>query len=132
MPFSRTSTSCNWPDHLATTGVHLEVTRNANSPGKLAGREPLPKRRAQPITRIRQHTAEAYTGSDYAIDLRQGDLRFCSCGSIFERNARSLQPSPIIRPVLGKEKAKRHHYRHFASRKRQRHQRLAVGGLAQG
>jgi hypothetical protein len=72
------------------SGIYLEVTRNADSPGKLAGREPLPEWRAQPITRIRQNTAEAYAGSDDAVDLRQGDLRFCSCGSIFHRNARSL------------------------------------------
>ena len=66
------------------------MTRNANSPGKLAGREPMPERRTQSITGIRQHTVEACTGSDDAIDLRQGDLRLCSCGSIFDRNARSL------------------------------------------
>ena len=46
------------------------------------------------------------------------------------RNANSLQSRRITRPVLGKEKAQRHHHEHFASGKRQRHQRLAVGGLA--
>jgi hypothetical protein len=35
----------------------------------LASREPLAKRRAQPVTGIRQHTAKAHTGRYHAIDL---------------------------------------------------------------
>src|SRR5664280_2590093 len=81
---------------------------------------------------FRQHTAEAYTGRHHAIDLGQCDLRLRSCSLMFGRNTRSCQTRRIARPVLGKEQAQRHHHRHFASRKRQRHQRLAVGGLAQG
>src|SRR3981081_2856239 len=49
---------------------------------------------------------------------------------IVGRNTRSLQPSPIARPTLGKKQPQRQHDRDFASRKRQRHQRLAIGGLA--
>ena len=121
----------NWPDQLHIDRVHLEVTRNTDRPGKLASRKLLTERRAHPITGIRQHAAEAHTGRDHTIDLRQGDLRLRPCRSIFGRNARSLQPCPITRPTLGKEKTQRHHHRHFAARQRQRHQRLAVGGLAQ-
>src|SRR5258708_7417434 len=51
--------------------------------------------------------------------------------SIFGRNTRSLQPGPVARPALGKKQPQRRHERDFASRKRQRYQGLAVGGLAQ-
>src|SRR5437588_11031160 len=98
-PSTGTSTSCNWPDQLHTDGVHLEVTRDANSPGKFAGGEALTERRTQPITGVRQHTAKAHTGCDHAIDLSQGHLRFRSCSSIFDRNARSLQPPPDRSPT---------------------------------
>ena len=131
MPLTGTAALGNRPDHLHIGRVNLEVPRNADRPGKLASREPLAERRAQPITGIRQHAAEAHTGRDDAIDLRQGDLRLRPCRSIFGRNARSLQPSPIARPTLGKKQPQRQHDRHFAARKRQRHQRLAIGGLAQ-
>ena len=85
----------------------------------------------EPVTGIRQHTAEAHTGRHHAIDLSERDLRLGPCGSIFDRNARPLQPHRIARPALGNEEAQCDHHRHFAARERQRHQRLAVGGLAQ-
>ena len=47
------------------------MPRNADRPGKLAGRERLAERRAHPITGIRQNAAKAYTGRDDTIDLRQ-------------------------------------------------------------
>jgi len=34
----------NWPNELYPNRVHLEVTRDANRPGKLAGRQPLTER----------------------------------------------------------------------------------------
>src|SRR6266700_6022350 len=113
------STCSNWPNELHADRVHLEVTRDANGPGKLASRESLTERRAGAITGIRQHTAKAHTGRHHAIDLSQGDLRLCPCSSIFDRNTRSLQPPPVAGPALGKKKAQRHHYRHFTSCERQ-------------
>jgi hypothetical protein len=56
-----------------------------------------------PVTGIRQHTAEAHTGRHHAIDLSERDLRLGPCGSIFDRNARPLQPHRIARPTLGNE-----------------------------
>jgi len=47
----------------------------------------FPKRRAQPVTGIRQHTAEAHTGRDHAIDLSQGDLWLRPCSSTFALRA---------------------------------------------
>src|SRR5262245_16117148 len=90
MPPSRATPFSNGPDELHADRVHLEVTRDADRPGKLASREPLAKRRAQPVTGIRQHTAEAHTGRHHAINLRERDLRLGPCRAIFDRNARSL------------------------------------------
>jgi hypothetical protein len=63
-------------------------------------------------------------------DLLQRHLGLCPCRSIFGRNTRSLQPSPLARSILGKKQPQRQHDSYFASRKGQRHQRLAIGGLA--
>ena len=131
MPLTGTATSGNRPDHLHIGRVHLEVPRDADRPGKFASCEPLAERRAQPITGIRQDAAKAHTGRHGTIDFRQSHLRFRSCRSIFGRNTRSLQPSPLARPTLGKKQPQRQHDWDFASRKRQRYQGLAVGGLAQ-
>src|SRR5271155_665123 len=59
MPPSRAAALGNGPDQLHADRIHLEVMRDANRPGKIAGRKPLAERRAQPVTGIRQHTAEA-------------------------------------------------------------------------
>ena len=107
------------------------MPRNADRPGQFASGEPLTERCAQPITGIRQHATEAHTGGDYTIDLRKSHLWLCPCHSIFGRNTRSLQPRLIARPTLGQKQPQRQHDRHFATRKRQRHQGLTVGGLAQ-
>src|SRR3979409_1979511 len=131
VPLTGTAAPGNRPDHPHIGRVHLEVTRDADRPGKFASCEPLPERRAHPIARIRQPPAKTHTGGDHTIDLRQGDLRLRPCRSIFARNTRSLQPSALARPTLGKKQPQRQHDRYFASRKRQRHQRLAIGGLAE-
>jgi hypothetical protein len=88
--------------------------------------------RAEAVTGIRQYTAEADTGCDHAIDLSERDLWLRPGCSIFDRDARSRQPPPSAGPTLGKKKAQAHHHRHFTTGKRQRYQRLAVGGLAEG
>ena len=61
MPFTWPASNFgNWPNELYPNRVHLEVTRDANRPGKLAGRQPLTERRTETVTGIRQHTAEAH------------------------------------------------------------------------
>ena len=104
MPPPRTAARRNGPNQLHADRIHFEVTRNTNGPGQIASREPLPERRAQPITGIRQHTAEAYTGCDHAIDLGQRDLRLRPCRSMFGRNARSLQPSRSFVQFSGRKR----------------------------
>ncbi len=91
------------------------MTRNANRPGQFAGREPLAKRRAQPITGIRQDAAKADAGRDDTIQLRQSQSRRPP-HPVFGWNARSLQPRPVARPTLGKEQPQCQHDRHFAAR----------------
>ena len=90
MPRTWTAARSNRPDQPHADRIHLEVTRDADRLGKLASREPLAKRRAQRVTGIRQHTAEAHTGRDHAIDLRERDIRLGPCRAVFDRNARSL------------------------------------------
>src|SRR5262249_17741891 len=131
VPLTGTAASGNRPDHLHIGRVYLEVPRDIDCPNQFASREPLAERRAQPITGIRQDAAKAYAGRDGTIDLRQSHLRFRSCRSIFGRNTRSLQPSPLAGPTLGKKQPQSQHDRHFASRQRQRYKGLAVGGLAE-
>src|SRR5262245_18901911 len=131
VPLTGTAASGNRPDHLHIGRVYLEVPRDTDCPNQFASREPLAERRAQPITGIRQDAAKAYAGRDGTIDLRQSHLRFRSCRSIFGRNTRSLQPSPLAGPTLGKKQPQSQHDRHFASRQRQRYKGLAVGGLSE-
>ena len=121
----------NGPDHPHIGRVHFEVTRNTYGPGKFANCERMAERRTLPVTGIRQHTAKAHTGCEYTIELRHSHLQFRPCHSILDGNTRALQPSPIARPALGKEQPQCQHDRHFAARKRQRYQGLAIGSLAQ-
>jgi len=95
------------------------VTRDADRPNKIASREAVAKRRAQPVTCIRQYTAEAHAGRGHAIDLSECDLWLGTCRSMFDRNACTLQPRSIACPTLGKKKAQRHHHWHFVAGERQ-------------
>src|SRR4051812_43659258 len=98
---TRTAALGNWPDQLHADRVRLEMTRDANSPGQTAGREPLPEWCAQPVSGICEHTAEADTGCNHTVDLSERDLRLRSRSSMFGRNASPLQTGPITRPAFG-------------------------------
>ena len=116
---------------LTADRIHLQMTRDTNGPGKATCREPLTERRAEAVTGIRQHTAEANTGCDHAINLSQRDLWLGPRCAMLDWNTGTLQTRRIARPTLGNEETQCHHYRHFTPRKRQRHQRLAIGRLAE-
>jgi hypothetical protein len=58
MPPTRAAPLSHGPDETNVDRVHLQVTRDADCPSKIAGREALTKRRAQPVTCIGQYTAE--------------------------------------------------------------------------
>ncbi len=62
------------PDQLHPDRIDLEVTRDANCPGKVASHKRLAERRAHPVSGIRQHAAEAHTSRHHTIDLSQRDL----------------------------------------------------------
>src|SRR4029079_18466415 len=119
MPLAGAPSYCNRPNELHADRIYLEVTRDADRPGEIASRELLAERRALSVTGIRQHTAEANASRQHPIDLIKRDLGLGPCHLMLDGNARSVQPSRIIRPVLGKEKAQRHRHRHFAARERQ-------------
>ncbi len=131
MPLARAPPTGNRPDQLYPDRIHLKVTRDTNSPSNATCREPLTERRAEAVTGICQHTAEANTGCDHAIDLSQRDLWLGPCCAMLDWNTSTLQTRRIARPTLGKEETQCHHHRHFTARKRQRHQRLAIGRLAE-
>src|SRR5208337_3696931 len=107
MPPTRATPPGNGPEQTHVDGVHLQVTRDTDRPSKIACREAVAKRRAQPITCICQDAGEAHAGRDHAIDLSKCDLRLGTCGSIFDRNARTIQPRWITSPTLRKKKTQR-------------------------
>src|SRR4029077_11918658 len=75
MPPTRATPPGNGPEQTHVDGVHLQVTRDTDRPRKIAGREAVAKRRAQPIPCICQDAGEAHAGRDHAIDLSKCDLR---------------------------------------------------------
>src|ERR1700737_4167989 len=107
MPPTRAAPLSNGPDETHVDRVHLQVTRDADRPSKIASREALAKRRAQPVTCICQHTTEAHAGRGHAINLSERDLRLGQCRLIFERNACTLHPRWATFPLLGKKKRQR-------------------------
>src|ERR1700674_1790453 len=70
MPPTRAAPLSNGPDETHVDRVHLQVTRDADRPSKIASREALAKRRAQPVTCICQHTTEAHAGARFLERLR--------------------------------------------------------------
>src|SRR5512143_3156948 len=131
VPLSGTAALRNRPGQLHIGSIYLEVWRNSGRPGQFACCERLAERSAHPITGVRQHAAKAHTGRDGTVDLRQSQLRLCARGSIFGWNTRALEPCPIAGPTLGKKQPQRQHDRYFVACQCQRHQGLAVRGLAQ-
>src|ERR1700730_9430087 len=82
MPPTRATPLSNGPDETHVDRVHLQVTGDADRPSKIASREALAKRCAQPVTCICQHTAEPHAGRGPAIDLSERDLRLGTCHSL--------------------------------------------------
>ena len=116
---------------MTRAGIDLLMTRDADRPGQAARRQPLAERRTEPVSCIGQHAAEADTGSAQAVNLGKRDLRLRSSDAMLDWNAGPLQSQRIARPALRQEQAQRQHDRHLAAGQRQRHQRLAIGVLAQ-
>src|SRR5262249_59585793 len=76
VPLTGTAASGNRPDHLHIGREYLEDPWDTDCPNQFASRDPLAKRRAQPITRLRQHAANASAGLYCTTDLRYSPLLF--------------------------------------------------------
>src|SRR5450759_5263326 len=107
--FVRVSRPVGWFGRSASLGVRKFIRinfltpREADRPNQPTGRETLTKRRAEPVSGIRQHAAEPNTGCDHAINLSQCNLWLGPCRAMFDWNARTLQTHRIVRPTLGNE-----------------------------
>ena len=131
VPLAGTPSTGNRKDELHLRRIHFLTPRDADCPSQPTGRETLAERRTEAVTGIRQHTAEANAGCDHAINLSQRNLRLGPRCTMLDWNAGTLQTLRIARPARGNVEPLCHHHRHFTPRKRQRHQRLAIGCLAQ-
>jgi hypothetical protein len=86
---------------------------------------------AHAIAGVGENRSEANPGGDQTIQFGQRDLRLGPRRTIFGGHAGAFQSSLVASPALRQEQAQTHHHRNLASRQRQRHQSLAIGGLAQ-
>ena len=130
MPLARAAAAGDGEDHRHVGGIDLLLERDADGPGQAALAQRLPERRAQAISGIGQHAAEAHAGGANPVDLGQRDLGLGPVGATVLGHAGTVEPGGIARPALGQEQPQPHHHRHLARGQRQRHQRLAVGVLA--
>ena len=117
-------------DQLHPRRIYFLTPQDTDCPNQPARRETLTEWRAETVSGICQHTAEANTGCDHAINLGQRDLWLGSRYAMLDWNTGTLHPRRIARPTLGNKETQCDHHRNFTARKRQRHQRLAIGRLA--
>ena len=118
-------------DQLHPRWIYFLTPQDTDCPNQPARRETLTEWRAETVSGICQHTAEANTGCDHAINLGQRDLWLGSRYAMLDWNTGTLHPRRIARPTLGNKETQCDHHRNFTARKRQRHQRLAIGRLAE-
>src|SRR6476660_1974239 len=87
----------NGPEQTHVDRIHLQVTRDTDRPSKIASREALAKRRAQPVTCIGQHTTEAHASgkarvrSDPLVALNGGTF-YCLHRKLKHSGARVPDP----------------------------------------
>jgi hypothetical protein len=111
--------------------VDLLVARDAHRPGKAARAQGLAELGAHAIAGVGENRSETHAGGGQTIEFGERDLRLGPRRAILNRHAGALQSSLIAGPGLRQEQSQAHHHRDLASRQRQRHQGLAIGGLAQ-
>ena len=92
---------------------------------------PLEQLGGHSVASVRQHAAEACTGTADPIELGQRDLRLGPVIPAIQRHTGMIKPGWIAGPTLGQKQPQASHDRHFARGQRQRHQSLTVGVLAQ-
>lgn len=87
------------------------------------------------VDRLTRSTSRDDSGKVFIVLMRLLTNPSCLDGvgsrrSVFDRHASTLQTRHIACPTLGQKETQRDHYRHFAARKCQRHQRLAIRRFA--
>ena len=105
--------------------------RDSDRPLEAARIEPLTERRGKAIACIRQHRRKPNASGADAIDLGQRDLWLCTRCAPILRHAGLRHPIGSVSPALRQKQAQADHDRNLVPRQRQRHQRLAIGGLAE-
>ena len=101
------------------------------APLEAARIEPLTERRGKAKTCIRQHRCKPNVSGADAIDLGQRDLWLCTrCAPILgARGPCAIRSAASVSSPA--KQAQADHYQDLVPRQRQRHQRLAIGGLAE-
>jgi hypothetical protein len=118
-------------DESHVVRVDFLATGNADRPGEPPRAQGLTELCARAIARVGENRAKANPGGDEAIEFGERDLRLRPRQAMVGGRTDALEPSGISGPVLRQEQPEADHYWDFAARERQRHQRLAIGGLAQ-
>lgn len=128
---ARSSAPRNGGDHRHVGWIDLAAFRDPDSPGQATRAQGLSER-GGPITRFGQHAAEAHAPPlPDPVDLRDGDLQLGTGLAPVLGDTGPAHPVRVARSSLGQEQRQADRHRHLAARQRQRHQRLAVGSLAQ-
>jgi hypothetical protein len=104
---------------------------DSDRPLQAARVEPLAERRGQAIACIRQHRRKPNASGADAVDLGQRNLRLRPRRPPVLGHAGLRHPVGGAGPALRQKQAQADHHRNLVPRQRQRHQRLAIGGLAE-
>jgi hypothetical protein len=91
----------------------------------------LAEGRTDALPGIRQHAAEADAGGECAVDLLECDPGPGHEGAPLFRHAVLVHPRGIGCPAFGQEQPQGDRHRHLATGQRQRHERPALGILAE-
>src|SRR5665213_151962 len=103
MVFARLTGFLRRKDHGDIGRIDFLAPRHTNCPQEATFAQSKTERCARSVSCVRQHTAEANTGCDHAIDLGQRDLWLRPCCAMLDWNAGTLQTYRIARPTLGNE-----------------------------
>jgi hypothetical protein len=119
------------PEQRDLGAVGLLHLRDAHGPAEAPGGQGLAEQRAVAVAGVGQHAAEAEAEAEQPVDLGQRHLALGPRRAARLRHAGPLQPRRVDHPLAGQEELQRDGHRHLVPGQRQRHERLAVGVLAE-
>src|SRR6516164_11684535 len=131
MAFARSAASGDRKDELDVARIDLLMTRNADRPRQRSPAQRPAELCAHAVAGVGEDRAKTNASADQPIEFGERDLRLRPRRTMIRGNAGALKPNAIVDPYLRQEQPKADHYRDLAPRKGQRHQCLAIGGLAQ-